>query len=295
MLPVLLAVTVIIFAVVRLIPGDPAVMLAGLTATPEQLELTRARLGLDQPVVTQYFIFMGNLLHGDMGTSIRSGLPVTEEIMHRLPNTILLTVTAMLIATVVGIAAGIISGVKQYSVFDYSSTLLVLFGISAPVFWLALMLMLLFSLQLDWLPAIGSGSWRHLILPAVSLAAAVTAFIARMTRSSMLEVIRQDYVRTARAKGLTERLVILRHALKNALIPVVTVIGMMTATLLGGAVFVEVVFAWPGLGRLLVEAILFRDYPVVQGIVLIFASIFILINLLVDISYAYLDPRIRYQ
>jgi len=295
MLPVLWLVTVISFAVVRLAPGDPAVLLAGLATTPEQLELIRARLGLDQPLVTQYFIFISNLIQGDMGTSIRSGLPVLDEVMNRFPNTLLLAATAMFIASVVGIAVGIITAVKQYSIFDYLSTLLVLIGISAPVFWLAMLLMLLFSLQLGWLPSMGAGSWKHLILPSVSLAAAVTAMIARMTRSSMLDVIGQDYVRTARAKGLTERLVILRHALKNALIPVVTVIGILTASLLGGAVLVEMVFAWPGLGRLLVESILARDYPVVQGVVLVFAFIFILVNLAVDISYAYIDPRIRYK
>ena len=295
MLPVLLLVTIIVFAMVRFIPGDPARVMAGFTATLEEVEQIRTRLGLDQPLTTQYVIFIGNLLQGDMGQSAQTGLPVTEAIMLRLPNTLLLVITSLLIASVVGITAGIIAGVKQYSVFDYSSTLLVLFGIAVPIFWLGLMLMLLFSIKLGWLPVAGSESWRHLILPAVTLAAAVTATVARMTRSSMLEVIRQDYVRTARAKGLTERLVILRHALKNALIPIVTVIGLLAGGLLSGAVIVEILFAWPGAGRLLVEGILTRDYPVVQGVVLVFAFIFILINLVVDISYAYIDPRIRYE
>jgi len=292
---VLFGITVIIFAMVRLIPGDPAIVMAGQDATKEQIELVRARLGLDKHPVEQYFIFAGNLLQGDMGVSTRTGLPVTKEIMHRLPNTVLLATAAMLIAIVLGILAGIVAGIKQYSVFDYSSMLLALFGLSMPVFWLGLMLMLLFSIALGWLPATGADSLKHLILPAFTLGVASTAIIARMTRSSMLEVIRLDYVRTARAKGLTERLVILRHALKNALIPVVTVIGLQMGILLGGAVLTEIVFAWPGIGRLLVEAILARDYPVVQGVVLVVAAMFILVNLVVDIIYAYLDPRIRYQ
>ena len=292
---VLFGITVIIFAMVRLIPGDPAIVMAGQDATKEQIELVRARLGLDKHPVEQYFILAGNLLQGDMGVSTRTGLPVTKEIMHRLPNTVLLATAAMLIAIVLGILAGIVAGIKQYSVFDYSSMLLALFGLSMPVFWLGLMLMLLFSIALGWLPATGADSLKHLILPAFTLGVASTAIIARMTRSSMLEVIRLDYVRTARAKGLTERLVILRHALKNALIPVVTVIGLQMGILLGGAVLTEIVFAWPGIGRLLVEAILARDYPVVQGVVLVVAAMFILVNLVVDIIYAYLDPRIRYQ
>ena len=294
-IPVLIIVTIAIFAMVRLVPGDPARMVASIEASTEQVELIRARLGLDKPPVTQYFIFMGQLFQGDMGTGLRSGLPVTDLLKHRLLNTILLSSISMLIASVVGIATGITSGVKQYSVFDYSATLLVLVGIAVPVFWLGLLLILVFSLRLDWLPATGMGSWRHLILPAISQAAAVTAFITRMTRSGLLDVIHQDYIRTARAKGLTERVVILRHALKNALIPVVTIIGMMAAHLFGGAVLVETVFAWPGIGSLLVEAILARDYPIVQGVILVFSAIFLLINLVVDISYAYLDPRIRYQ
>ena len=291
----LLAITVIIFTMVRLIPGDPAVLMAGQGATQEQIEITRARLGLDKHPVEQYFIFIGNLLRGDMGISTRTSIPVNQEIMHRLPNTVRLAGAAMLIAIVLGVSAGVVAGIKQNSVFDYSSMLLALFGLSMPVFWLGLMLMLLFSVHLGWLPATGADTWRHLILPAFTLGVASTAIIARMTRSSMLEVVRLDYVRTARAKGLTERLVILRHALKNALIPVVTVIGLQMGILLGGAVLTEIVFAWPGIGRLLVNAILARDYPVVQGVVLVIAAMFILVNLVVDIIYVYLDPRIRYQ
>lgn len=291
----LLAITLIIFTMVRLIPGDPAVLMAGQGATKEQIEVTRARLGLDKHPVEQYFIFMGSLFRGDMGVSSRTRLPVSEEIMHRLPNTVRLAGAAMLIAIVVGVSAGVVAGIRRNSVFDYVSMLLALFGLSMPVFWLGLMLLLLFSVHLGWLPGPGAETWRHLILPAVTLGAASTAIIARMTRSSMLEVIRLDYVRTARAKGLTERVVIARHALKNALIPVVTVIGLQMGLLLGGAVLTEIVFAWPGIGRLLVDAILARDYPVIQGVVLVIAAMFILVNLVVDIIYVYLDPRIRYQ
>lgn len=294
MIPVLLGVSLIIFTMVRVIPGDPAIILAGPHANKEQVDQIRAQLGLDRHPVIQYVSFLGDLVQGDLGRSTRTGLPVIREIKARLPNTILLALTAIVLASLVGVSTGIIAGVKQNSIFDHISMLIALFGLSMPVFWLGLMLMLLFSIHLGWLPSVGAESPRHLILPAVTLAANSTAIIARMTRSSMLEVIRLDYIRTARAKGLTEKLVIWRHALKNALIPVVTVIGLQTGTLLGGAVLTEIVFAWPGIGRLLVEAILSRDYPVVQGVVLLVASMFIVINLIVDLLYSYLDPRIRY-
>ncbi|MDZ4165852.1 MAG: nickel ABC transporter permease [Smithellaceae bacterium] len=294
MIPVLLGVSLIIFTMVRVIPGDPAIILAGPHANKEQVDQIRAQLGLDRHPVVQYFSFLGDLVQGDLGTSTRTGLPVTREIMARLPNTVVLALTAITLASLLGVLTGIIAGVKQNSIFDHLSMMIALFGLSMPVFWLGLMLMLLFSIQLGWLPSVGADSWKHLILPAITLGANSTAIIARMTRSSMLEVIRLDYIRTARAKGLTEKLVIWRHALKNALIPVVTVIGLQTGTLLGGAVLTEIVFAWPGIGRLLVEAILSRDYPVVQGLVLLVAVIFIFINLIVDLLYSYLDPRIRY-
>jgi len=294
-LPVLVGISIVIFALVRIIPGDPAVIMAGPHATQEAVEQIRVQLGLDKHPVVQYFIFAGNLLQGDLGTSTRTALPVSADIMHRLPKTILLAIAAMFIATMLGVLAGVISGIKRYSIFDYSSMLLALFGLSMPVFWLGLLLMLLFSIKLGWFPSSGADSLAHLVLPALTLGVASTAIIARMTRSSMLEVIGLDYIRTARAKGLPERLVTSRHALKNALIPVVTVIGLQTGTLLGGAVLTEIVFAWPGVGRLLVEAILARDYPAVQGVVLVIAIMFILVNLIVDVIYAYLDPRIRYQ
>jgi len=295
MIPVLMGVSLIIFTMVRVIPGDPGIIMAGPHATKDQVDQIRAQLGLDRHPVAQYMIFVGNLFRADLGTSTRTGLPVTQEIMARFPNTLLLALASILIATALGVLTGIIAGVKQNSKFDYLSMLIALFGLSMPVFWLGLMLMLFFSIKLEWLPAVGADSFWHLILPAITLGANSTAIIARMTRSSMLEVIRLDYIRTAKAKGLTEKLVISRHALKNALIPVVTVIGLQTGTLLGGAVLTEIVFAWPGIGRLLVEAILARDYPVVQGVVMVVATMFILVNLIVDILYSYLDPRIRYQ
>jgi len=295
MIPVILGISLIIFTVVRVIPGDPAYILAGPHATQEQMDQIRAQLGLDKHPVTQYFIFLKHLFQGDLGTSTRTGLPVIREIMTRFPNTLVLALASILLATVFGVTIGIIAGVKQNSKFDYLSMLVALLGLSMPVFWLGLMLMLLFSIQLGWFPAVGADSLKHIVLPAITLGANSTAIIARMTRSSMLEVIRLDYIRTARAKGLAEKVVISRHALKNALIPVVTVIGLQTGTLLGGAVLTEIVFAWPGIGRLLVEAILSRDYPVVQGVVLLIATVFIFVNLIVDILYSYLDPRIRYH
>lgn len=295
MIPVLFGISIIIFAMVRVIPGDPGYILAGPHATKEQVEQIREQLGLNKHPVLQYLLFLKNILRGDLGTSTRTGLPVSKEIMARFPNTLLLAFSSILIATLFGVFIGVISGVKQNSKFDYLSMLFALFGLSMPVFWLGLMLMLLFSIKLGWFPAVGAEGLKHLVLPSLTLGANSMAIIARMTRSSMLEVIRLDYIRTARAKGLAEKVVITRHALKNALIPVVTVIGLQTGTLLGGAVLTEIVFAWPGIGRLLVEAILSRDYPVVQGVVLLVATTFILINLIVDIIYSYLDPRIRYH
>lgn len=295
MVPVLFGISIIIFAMVRVIPGDPGYILAGPHATKEQVEQIREQLGLNKHPILQYLLFLKNILQGDLGTSTRTGLPVSKEIMARFPNTLLLAFSSILIATLFGVFIGVISGVKQNSKFDYLSMLFALFGLSMPVFWLGLMLMLLFSIKLGWFPAVGAEGLKHLVLPSITLGANSMAIIARMTRSSMLEVIRLDYIRTARAKGLAEKVVITRHALKNALIPVVTVIGLQTGTLLGGAVLTEIVFAWPGIGRLLVEAILSRDYPVVQGVVLLVATTFILINLIVDIIYSYLDPRIRYH
>jgi peptide/nickel transport system permease protein len=293
-LPVLLGVTFIIFAMVRLTPGDPAQVIAGEQATRETVEAVRRSLGLDQPMVVQYGRFLGDLVRGDMGRSTRSQRPVLQELADRFPNTLELTLAGMLVASVMGLGAGVVSATRRNRWPDTLSMILALGGVSMPVFWLGLMLILLFSVKLGWLPPVGRGSLAQLVLPAITLGAASAAILARMTRSSLLEVLGQDWVMTARAKGLAERLVIYKHALKNAMIPVVTVMGLQFGTLLSGAVLTETVFAWPGIGRLIVESILARDYPVVQGAVLLTALTFVFVNLVVDLLYSVLDPRIRY-
>jgi len=293
--PVLLGVTFIIFAMVRMIPGDPAQVIAGEQATRETVETVRRSLGLDRPLLLQYVHFLGDLVRGDMGRSTRSLRPVAQELADRFPNTIELTLAGMLVASLIGVVAGVVSATRQNRWPDTLSMVVALAGVSMPVFWLGLMLILLFSVKLGWLPPVGRGSWAQLILPALTLGAASAAILARMTRSSLLEVLRQDFITTARAKGLAQRAVIYKHALKNAMIPVVTVMGLQFGTLLSGAVLTETVFAWPGLGRLIVESILARDYPVVQGAVLLAALSFVFVNLVVDLLYSVLDPRIRYE
>jgi peptide/nickel transport system permease protein len=292
--PVLLGVTFIIFAMVRLTPGDPAQVIAGEQATRETVEAVRRSLGLDQPILVQYVRFLGDLVRGDMGRSTRSQRPVLQELADRFPSTVELTLAGMLVASVIGLGAGVVSATRRNRWPDTLSMVLALGGVSMPVFWLGLMLILLFSVKLGWLPPVGRGSLTQLILPAITLGAASAAILARMTRSSLLEVLGQDWVMTARAKGLAERFVIYKHALKNAMIPVVTVMGLQFGTLLSGAVLTETVFAWPGIGRLIVESILARDYPVVQGAVLLTALSFVFVNLVVDLLYSVLDPRIRY-
>ncbi|MFO7739809.1 MAG: ABC transporter permease [Desulfatiglandaceae bacterium] len=294
-IPVLIGISLLLFFMLRMLPGDPAQVLAGQMATPEEVENIRHQLGLDRPIFTQYAFFLGRLFRFDLGRSARTQNPVSQEIWARLPNTLLLAIVAITLACLFGIPAGIISAVRPYSWLDYLVTSMALFGISMPVFWLGLMLVVVFSITLRWLPAGGSGSWEHVILPSVTLAAFVVAFIARMTRSSMLEVLSQDYTTTARSKGLKEHVVIVKHALKNALIPIITVVGLQFGLLLGGAVLTETVFAWPGLGRLIVDSILARDYPVIQGAILVFGLLYILVNLIVDLLYAWVDPRIRYE
>jgi len=293
--PVLLGVSFVVFAIVRVLPGDPAQVLAGEAATKELIEGLRRDLGLDRPLLVQYVDFLGSLLRGDLGRSIRSKIPVTSELAIRVPNTMILALAGITVATLVGLPAGIISAVKPYSLIDTGVMLLALAGLSMPVFWSGLMLILVFAVLLGWLPAVGTGTPAHIVLPAIAVGMTSAAIIARMTRSSMLEVLRSDYIRTARAKGVAERVVINRHALRNALIPVITVIGLQTGTLLSGAVLTESVFAWPGVGRLMVEGILARDYPLVQGAVLVVALSFVLVNLVVDLLYALADPRIRYE
>ncbi len=293
-IPTLLGVTIIIFLLIRLIPGDPARVIAGLNASEEDVAQLRVELGLNRPLHVQYGIFLSQLVRGNLGISAATRAPVTEEITLRLRPTVLLAITSTTLAVVVGLGAGIVSATRQYSTLDYAVMSVALFGVSIPVFWLGLMMMLLFSVYLHWLPAGGFGGPQHFILPTIALAAFSIAIIARMTRSSLLETFNQDYVRTARAKGVRQPAVVLRHALKNALIPILTVIGLQFGALLGGAILTETTFAWPGMGRLLVNAISSRDYPIIQGIVLTFALLFAAVNLAVDVLYAYVDPRIHY-
>ncbi|HXJ85079.1 MAG TPA: ABC transporter permease [Candidatus Methylomirabilis sp.] len=303
--PVLLGVSLIVFLVLHLTPGDPAEVMLGSQATQEDLTRLRAQLGLDRPLHVQYARWIGQVLRGDLGRSLWMKRPVLTEVMERFKATLLLTASALVLSTVGGIALGIGAATRANSLLDRLSTVASLFGASMPVFWLGIVLMVIFSLWLGWLPAsgmfapYGGGGARdllaHLVLPAVTLAAASVTIVARLTRSAMLDVLGQDYVRTARAKGATEWAVVVRHALKNALIPIVTVVGVQAGYLLGGAVLTETVFAWPGVGTLVVQGILARDVPLVQGSVLVIASTFVLINLAVDVLYACLDPRIRYE
>jgi len=294
-IPVLIGISLLLFFMLRMLPGDPAQVLAGQMATPQEIENIRHQLGLDRPIYEQYAVYMSHLVRFDLGRSARTQNPVIDEIWARLPNTLLLAVVAITLACLFGIPAGIISAVRPYSWIDYLVTLSALFGISMPVFWLGLMLVVVFAVVLQWLPAGGTGSWQHVILPAVTLASFVIAFIARMTRSTMLETLSQDFTTTARSKGLSEMVVIVKHALKNALIPIITVVGLQFGFLLGGAVLTETVFAWPGLGRLLYDSISARDYPTIQGTILIFGLLYIIVNLVVDLIYAFVDPRIHYD
>jgi ABC-type dipeptide/oligopeptide/nickel transport system permease component len=293
MIPVVMGVTIITFSIMHLSPGDPARIMLGVLASDEAVAHLRSTFGLDRPIHVQYISWLTRVVTGDFGRSIQTRRPVLESIWSHLPATLELTFAALILALLIAIPAGIVSATRQYSVFDYGSMVGALFGVSMANFWLGLMLMLVFGLHLGWLPISGRGDLSHLILPAITLGAGVAALIARLVRSSMLEVIRLDYVRTARAKGLVERTVIYKHALKNALIPITTVVALYIPTLFSGAVVIETIFAWPGLGRLLVTAIFERDFPVVQGTVLILALIVILANLLADIAYAYIDPRIK--
>jgi peptide/nickel transport system permease protein len=286
-------VTVVVFGLLHLTPGDPASLMLGEQATPEQIRDLRHALGLDEPLVTQYAWFLSHAVRGDFGASIRAQRPALEVVLERLPATLLLTAGAFTFALCVGLPIGVISAVKRLSLWDHGSMALALMGQSMPVFWLGLMLIVVFSVQLRWLPVSGAGGPEHLVLPAVTLGTFLIGLIIRLTRSSMLDVLGQDYVRTARAKGLAERAVIVRHALRNALIPVVTLLGLQLGILLGGAVITETVFAWPGVGMVTVTAIYQHDYPVVQCAVFISAVLVVSINWAVDVLYPFLDPRIR--
>jgi ABC-type dipeptide/oligopeptide/nickel transport system permease component len=292
---VLLGVVFLVMLTVELIPGDAVAIMLGEHATPEAVARLRHHLGLDRPMLLRYVEYLGRVARGDLGVSIQQSRPVIDEIAETWPATLELTAAALLIAAPVGVAAGVVSAVRPNSLFDALARLGALFGLSMPVFWIGLVLIVAFSLWLPWLPAGGTGSLAHLVLPAVTLALPSIAMIARLARSSVLEVLREDYVRTARAKGVPERHVVLWHALRNAAIPIVTLLGLQAGQLLGGAVLTETVFAWPGLGRLMVRAIFARDYVLLQGAVLVFASAFVVVNLLVDLSYALLDPRLARQ
>ncbi|BDF79660.1 ABC transporter permease [Pyramidobacter piscolens] len=292
--PVMIGVSIVAFLIMHLTPGDPAQLLAGPDATIEDVQLIRDRFGLDEPLPVQYVQFVKGVFDGSL-ESMKYEVPAIGLITSRLKNTAVLAGAALLLSVALGVMAGILSAVRRYSWIDYLSTSLALIGVSMPAFWLAIMLVMLFAVELGWLPAAGMGGVRHIVLPAIVLGTGSAGIIARMTRSTMMDVLRQDYVTTARAKGLTERVVVYLHALRNAMIPTVTVIGMQIGSLLTGAVLTESVFAWPGVGRLLVDSILGRDYPVVQATLLVVAFIYVGANLLVDILYAFLDPRIRYE
>ncbi len=290
----ILFVAITIFLMVRILPGDPARVIAGVLASDQDVARIRTQLGLDRPLWTQAGIFLRDLAQGDLGISARTSNPVSQEILARLPYTALLAVVSLALAIAVGLPLGAWAAARAGSVADLAVSALVLFGISMPVYWLGLMLIVLFSIHLRWLPAAGASGPLSIVLPAITLAAFSVAFIARITRSSLLEVLRQDYVRTARAKGARSRTVLWRHALRNALPPIITVIGLQFGELLGGAILTETVFGWPGMGRLLVDSIFSRDYPMVQGLVIVFALMFALVNLAVDLLYERIDPRVRY-
>ncbi|MDY3251258.1 MAG: ABC transporter permease subunit [Candidatus Choladocola sp.] len=294
-IPLLLAISFFIFMYIHMIPGDPARMLAGMDATAEEVAVVREQLGLDQPLLTQYVDYMKGLFTGDLGNSIKNGATVMDTIAPRFKPTIMLTICSIVWATIIGVGLGIISAVCRGKAMDYIGMLIAISGISVPSFWLGLMLMQLFSVNLGWLPTSGLDSWKSYILPSLTLGAGTMAILARFTRSSMLESMREDYVRTARAKGLREFLVIMRHAFKNSLIQVVTVTGLQIGGLLSGSVLVETVFSIPGLGRLLVDSINYRDYKVVQALLMFFAVEYIVINLIVDLLYGVLNPKVRYD
>lgn len=320
-IPTLLGVSILVFSMVHLAPGDPALVMLGEHANKEAVDALNEQMGLNKPLLEQYYIFISQAIQGNFGISTISGEPVIDEFLERFPATVELSLVALTFATIAGLFAGIISAVKRYSVFDYVSMTTALAGVSMPVFWLGLMLIYFFSVQLGWLPVSGrlgyefdiddvtglflvdsilmgdyEAFWdalKHLILPAIALGTIPMAIIARMTRASMIEVLKEDYVRTAKAKGCTQAQVILIHALKNALMPVITVIGLMLGTLFAGAILTETTFSWPGIGKWLVHAVNQRDFPIIQSTTLIIAMIFVTVNLIVDLLYAVINPKIR--
>ncbi len=293
LIPVILGVTFLVYFILSLSPGDPAMLILADQYTPEAGEELREKMGLNDPIIKQYFTYMFKLVKGDMGKSYINGRSVINEIKVRIPHTFKLTVVGILFSVCISLPIGIISAVKQYSLMDNVSMVITLLVATMPGFWLGLMLIIIFALKLGVLPSGGADTAKSIILPAVTVGLSTAASITRMTRSSMLEVVRQDYVRTAKAKGVNKRIVILKHALKNALIPIVTVVGIQFGGLMGGAIIAETVFAWPGVGRLMIDSIRAKDTPIVLGCIVIFAVLFSLINLLIDILYGFIDPRIK--
>jgi ABC-type dipeptide/oligopeptide/nickel transport system permease component len=294
-LPVLLGVTTLVFALIHLVPGDPAQAMLGETASEEDIQALRERLGLDRPLVEQYGAFLAGVARGDLGASLQTNEPVARAILDRLPATLELAAAAMVVSIGVAIPLGIIAAVRRGTFVDHLATTLALTGISIPNFWLGPLLAIVFAVELGWLPVSGRGTPAHLILPAISLGAAFAAILARMTRASLLEELREPYVQAARARGASRVRAILRHAFRNSLIPVVTLVGLQFGAVLTGAVITETIFAWPGVGRLLIQSIGFRDYPLVQGCILFIAVTYVGVNLLTDLVYGVLDPRIRYE
>lgn len=302
LVPILLGVTILVFLLVHMIPGDPAAAMLGTEATPEAVAALREEMGLNQPLLAQYLTWLGKMLKGDMGRSLHARAPVAELLVDKYAATAQLGLVATIISLAIAIPAGIVSAVRKNSFVDYLATIGSLFGVSMPNFALGIMLILVFSLHLRWLPASGYVPFfqaplenlKYALLPAITLGTALAAVVARQTRSAMLEVLKEDYIRTARAKGLPERMVVYRHALQNSMIPIVTVVGLQIGRILGGVVITETIFAWPGIGKLVVDGIFARDFPVVQAVTLMMAFSFVVINLVVDLLYGYFDPRIRY-
>ena len=294
-IPVLLGVATLVFSLIHLIPGDPAQAMLGEAAPQSDVEELRRRLGLDKPLVEQYGVFLQGLVKGDLGTSLRTGEPVTDQIVERMPATFELAAAAMFVAIAFSMPLGILAAVRRGTAVDHAAMTVSLAGVSVPNFWLGPLLAIVFAVELGWLPVSGRGTWAHLVLPAISLGAALAAILARMTRATLLEELREQYVQAARARGVSRMRAILRHAFRNSLIPVVTLLGLQFGAVLTGAVITETIFAWPGIGRLLIQAIGFRDYPLVQGCILLIALTYVGVNLLTDVIYGVLDPRIRYE
>jgi ABC-type dipeptide/oligopeptide/nickel transport system permease component len=294
-IPVLLGVATLVFSLIHFIPGDPAQAMLGETAAPSDVAALRRQLGLDRPLLEQYAAFLAGAAQGDLGTSLRTGEPVTDQLLERLPATFELAAAAMLFAVLFAIPLGIAAAVRRGTAVDHAAMTVALAGVSVPNFWLGPLLALVFAVELGWLPVSGRGELSHLVLPAVSLGAGLSAILARMTRASLLEELREQYVQAARARGVSGTRAVMRHAFRNSLIPVVTIIGLQFGVVLTGAVITETIFAWPGVGRLLIQSIGFRDYPLVQGCILFIAVVYVMVNLVTDLVYGVLDPRIRYE